>query len=143
MARCRPHRIAASFPRTLDGMARIATRKLTVIGVSTAEPSWRAATNAQKATIQVRDAIELEAMRAVAEDVAHGGAIAQHRSKIEQPGLARRRLYRPEAKGDGDHCQRPQPGENEGIAPAQVLSRQLRCQEGETDAEARSTPYTW
>ena len=54
MARCRPHRIAASLPRTLEGMARMATRKLTVIGVSTAEPSWRAATNPQKATIQVR-----------------------------------------------------------------------------------------
>ena len=40
--------------------------KLTVIGVSTAAPPWRARHEPQKATIQVRDAVELEAMRAVA-----------------------------------------------------------------------------
>ena len=56
IARCRPKRMAASLPSTLDGMASSAAMTLTVTGSSSAEPPFRAATKAQNATIQVLSA---------------------------------------------------------------------------------------
>jgi hypothetical protein len=84
------------------------------------------------------DAVELEAVRAITQDVAHGRPVSQHRLEIEKGGLPRRRARRRKGEGNGHHRQRSQAREVEGVAPTQVLGGQLRDQKGEADAQGEA-----
>jgi hypothetical protein len=63
-------------------------------------------------------AVELEAVRAVAEHVAHGGAVAQHGTEIEQLSVRGRWLVGRHQQAGGDHRERPEPGQHKGRTPA-------------------------
>ena len=70
-------------------------------------------------------AVKLEAMRAVAEDVAERGAIAQNRPEIEEVSVRRYRFAWRKPEAHGNHDKRPSARDIKGRAPAGAVRNEL------------------
>ena len=78
---------------------------------------------------------KLEAVRAVTENVAERGAVAQHRTKVEHVAVRSRRLERRHRETHADHDEWPEAGDEKRGAPADSVGDKLRYQEREPDAD--------
>ena len=84
------------------------------------------------------DAVELEAMRAIAEHEAHGVGVLEHRREIQQAALRGLWLDRPQQQADRQHHQRAEGRHQECGPPAPAFRDELRDQERQADAERKA-----
>jgi len=82
-------------------------------------------------------AVELEAVRAIGQDVAHRGAVLQHRPHVQQVAGHGGRLHRAQGAGHAQHQQWPQAGQGKCPAPAPQVGRPLRHQERQAHAQRK------
>jgi len=74
-------------------------------------------------------------VRAIAEDVAERGPVAQNGAKIERMPVRVLQLERREHQASGDHQQRTKAGDEERGAPSDVVGDKLRDQERQPNAD--------
>ena len=135
MARWRPIRSANSLPRMLAGIASTENSTLTTIGVRIELLRIPHRHEGPERDDPGPDAVELEAMRAIAEHETHGLRVLEHRREIQQAALRRLRLDRPQQEADRQHHQRTEGRHQECGPPAPGFGDELGNQKRQADAE--------
>src|SRR5437879_3475327 len=83
-------------------------------------------------------AIQFEAMRTVAKDVAECRPVTENRTEVEKASGFRLRLHRREQPTGCDHHERAEPRDDERSAPAQVIGDKLRDEKRQADADRKA-----
>src|SRR3569623_2279124 len=84
------------------------------------------------------DAVELEAMRAVAKDVTERFAVGEDGRKIEKTPRLRRGPLLVHLKARDDHCDGTETGHDESCPPSPPGGDHLRHQEREADTDRKA-----